>query len=174
MKNTRVLFSVVFSLCFVIACKKMPPQLPANKNVDDVQNTMSMMEINHQLALREDSLLQVYVANLKDKSFRKTETGLWYKIEKTKQGKKIKNNDVCQFSYELFSLDDKLLEKNEQEIIVIGKKQTIKGLEEGLQLLRKGDNAIFIIPWYLAYGMKGKEPLIAPYVSVIYRVKVFE
>jgi len=50
----------------------------------------------------------------------------------------------------------------------------VNGLEESMKLLREGDSATIIIPWYLGYGMKGKEPKIPPYTSIIYQIKISE
>jgi len=84
----------------------------------------------------------------------------------------IKDSTSCKISCQVSTLNGKVLQ-NEIKKLVIGKKLVATGLEEGLKLCRKGDNAIFIIPWYLAYGMKGNEPLIPPYTSLIYKIKVY-
>jgi len=68
-------------------------------------------------------------------------------------------------------LDGKKLEETVNRFVV-GKKQMVVGLEEGLKLMHGGDSAAFIIPWYLGYGMKGNAPLIAPYTSIIYKIKL--
>ena len=69
------------------------------------------------------------------------------------------------------SIRGKLL-KTEEKQVVIGKKQLIVGLEEGLKLMNRGDSATFIIPWYLAYGMKGDGSLIPAYTSIICKMNV--
>ena len=59
--------------------------------------------------------------------------------------------------------------KEEIKTNKLNKKELPTGLEEGLKLMRKGESARIIIPWYLAYGMQGNEE-IPPYTSIIYDV----
>ena len=68
-------------------------------------------------------------------------------------------------------LNGKLVESGEKRI-VIGKKQLVVGLEEGLKLMHRGDSATFIIPWYLGYGMKGYGQMVPSYTSLVYEVKL--
>jgi FKBP-type peptidyl-prolyl cis-trans isomerase len=70
-------------------------------------------------------------------------------------------------------LNGKVLQVDEKNII-IGKRQVVTGLEEGLKLMHKGESATFIIPWYLGYGMKGNEPLVPPYTTLIYQIKLLD
>jgi len=99
--------------------------------------------------------------------------GFWYKIYPSTDGTLIKDKEKCQFAYQLTSLDGKVMEQTNKQI-VIGKKQIVVGLEEGIKLLHKGDSATFIIPWYLGYGMKGNKSVVPPYTSLIYHIKVMK
>lgn len=65
----------------------------------------------------------------------------------------------------IYSLEGVLL-LNENQTLHIGRKETITGIEETLKLISKGCSASVILPWYLAFGSKGKEPEIPPYTSV--------
>jgi hypothetical protein len=171
MKFVRVLFSVFIVLCFLDGCRKMPPQLPANKNLDTTDNeVVALAQLNERMAIKEDSLLKEFVKKLHG-NFIKSPIGVWYFIENQTNGTTLKNSDSCCISWQMFSLEGKLLGKESCEKIVIGKKQIPVGLEEGLRLLHKGENAVFVVPWYLAYGMKGLPPDVPPYTSLIYKVK---
>jgi len=172
MYNTKKIIFLFFFCFLLLSCHKQQPQLPSNKGVEIDKNAVSLLAINQNLAKKEDGILKT-IALQKDKAFKKSEIGFWYKIERLGKGSKINDSTVCTFTYSLMSLKGKLLQRNEKQI-VIGKNQIIAGLEEGLKLMNKGDSATMIIPWYLAYGMKGEEPLIPPYTSLIYEVKVFD
>ena len=170
MNNTQKAITFFF-LCFLLlSCTKQQPQLPSNKGVDIDKRAVSLLTINQNLAKKEDGILKT-IALQKDKAFKRSEIGFWYKIERIGKGSKINDSTVCKFSCRLLSLKGKLL-KHDDKQIVIGKKQIVSGLEEGLKLMNKGDSATIIVPWYLAYGMKGEEPLIPPYTSLIYVVKI--
>ena len=161
----------LFLCFFLISCIKHSPQLPSNKGIVRDENAVSLLAINQNLAKKEDVFLKKFALQ-KDKAFKRSEMGFWYKIVQTGNGSKIKDSVNCEISCRLLSLKGKVLQKDVKKII-IGKKQVVVGLEEGLKLMNKGDSATFIIPWYLAYGMKGDEPLIPPYTSIIYEIKVF-
>lgn len=165
-----VLLALVF-FCVFTSCKKQAPQLPSNKgNVAD-ENVTTLLNINQNLASKEDSILEKQARQ--DPEFKRSELGFWYKIDKKTDLPLIKDKDNCKFAYRLSSIDGKILLEGEKAVI-IGKKQLVVGLEEGLKLLHKGERASFIIPWYLAYGMKGDDGEIPPYTSLIYQVNLAE
>ena len=170
MNNTYKTIALFFVFFLLLSCTKQRPQLPSNKGVEIDKNAVSLLAINQNLAKKEDVIIKT-IALQKDKAFKRSGIGFWYKIERVGKGPKINDSTVCTFSYRLMSLKGKLLQKDVKQI-VIGKKQTIAGLEEGLKLMNKGDSATVIVPWYLAYGMKGEEPLIPPYTSLIYVIKI--
>jgi FKBP-type peptidyl-prolyl cis-trans isomerase len=163
----------LYLFCFLlVSCNRPLPQLPSNKgNVVD-KNAVSLLAINQNLAGKEDNLIRKFALQ-QDKAFKRNGIGFWYKIEQVGNGSKIKDSVNCKISYTLLSLKGEVLQNEIVKQIIIGKKQDTVGLEEGLKLLSKGDSATLIVPWYLAYGMKGNEPIVAPYTSVIYRVRVF-
>jgi len=163
--------TLILLFLLMLSCSKPSPQLPSNKGKVIDENASGLLAMNQKLAIKEDSILEKFVLKT-DKAFKRSEIGFWYKIDRSGNGSGIKDSVDCTFSCTSTLLSGKILETNQIQL-VIGKKQTITGLEEGLKLLNKGDSATFIIPWYLAYGMNGKEPLIPPYTSLIYTVKVF-
>ena len=162
--------SIIFFL--LVSCQKQLPQLPANKSntVDAVGN--GLLKINEELILREDSLLADFVSK-SDSDFVKVKSGFWYKMNFKTNLKLLKVDDKCVVDYSVYTLDKELLSrKNEQ--IVIGKNQIVNGAEELLKQLHKGEKATLILPWYLAYGMKGDAENIPPYTSVIVYLHLLE
>lgn len=155
----------------LLSCTKQSPQTPSNKDKSVDKSTGSLLHINQKLAIKEDSQLKKFALR-RDKAFKKCEIGFWYKKDQLGNGSKLKDSVSCKFSYKLLSLKGKVLQSDEKQI-VIGKKQVIVGLEEGLKLMNKGDSATLIIPWYLAYGMKGNGSMIPPYTSIICMMKVY-
>lgn len=162
-------FCVLVLFSGLTACKRQAPQLPSNKNIAVDTAVASLLTINQDLIHKEDSLLEIYVKS-KNETFKRSEIGFWYKKNDSGNGNGIKNKAACNFTYKLSFLDGKVIE-NGRKSVIIGKKQLVTGLEEGLKLLHKGDIATFIIPWYLGYGMKGNEH-IPPYTSLRYEVRI--
>lgn len=154
-----------------VSCNKQSPQLPSNKgNVAD-KNVAVLLTINQNLATKEDSILQNFAD--KEIAFRKSKLGFWYKINQSTEGTFLKDKDICKFVFRMKLLNGQIIEEGEKQV-VIGKKQVVTGLEQGLKLMHKGDSATFIIPSYLGYGMKGNMPLIPPFTSIIYQVKLLK
>jgi FKBP-type peptidyl-prolyl cis-trans isomerase len=164
---------LAFVLCLCIgigSCKKQVPQLPSNKTVVDHSDEKGLLIINENLAAREDSILEIY-ASKNDKALKKADLGFWYKIAHSGSKTRIADKANCSFSYKLLLISGKMVDKGRKQI-VIGKKQIVVGLEEGIKLIHHGDSAVFIIPWYLGYGMKGEESLVPAYTSIIYEIKL--
>jgi len=152
------------------SCNKQTPQVPANKIVVDNSDAQTLLAINKNLTSKEDSLLEMYVAKT-DKKLIKNELGFWYKVARPGGKLKIEEETTCNFSYKLSLLNGKLVDQGKKQV-KIGKKEIVVGLEEGLKLIHHGDSALFIIPWYLGYGMKGEKSLVPAYTSIIYEIKV--
>lgn len=157
---------MVFSAC------KRSPQLPANKmtGVDTV--ALGMMEVNKKLTQHEDSTLAAYVAGI-DSGYVHNEMGFWYKTEIKTGNPRPAVNEKCRIEYSVYALQDNALFKKTVENIVIGKKNTVRGIEEGIKLMHKGEKATLILPWYLAYGMKGDGQNVPGYTSVKVIVRLY-
>lgn len=166
----KKIFFIFFALCVLLSCKKTTaPQLPSNKATVEDKDVLNLLEINQTLANKEDSLLQVYVSAI-DSVFVKDDIGFWYRIYKHTSGKSIKEKDNVMVAYQLFSLEEEYLDADTVQV-EIGKKQLPVALEEMVKRMKRGEEALVISPWYLAYGMKGNQT-VAPYTSVLYRVLV--
>lgn len=160
----NIAFIFPFLLIALVSCRKTAPQLPANKQDASDSVEVSMLKINQKLILHEDSMLADYISR-SDSDFIKNNLGFWYKINTKTDGASMKEKSKCFVFYRVYSLENNLLlEKN--DTIQIGKKQIINGIEEGVKLMKKGESATLILPWYEAYGMKGYEDKVKAYTSV--------
>lgn len=83
----------------------------------------------------------------------KTDSGLYYLIDKEGTGNKPTENSVVNIDYKLSFLDGTIIGKSESEIIEL--KQIIPGLREGIQLFKEGGEGVILIPSELAYGLSG-------------------
>lgn len=165
-------FLLFIFLGFVFSCKKPAPQLPSNKgNVVD-ENEAALLKVNTGLAFHEDSVLADYVKTLPAK-YIKSGLGFWYHINEKSDGDFLKDKETCHLEYKLLLMDGQIVQKADLNF-TLGKKEVVTGFEEAVKLLRKGEVATFIIPWYLAYGRKGLEPSIPPYTSLVYKVKLYK
>ena len=126
------------------------------------------------LVLEDETIAQYVKDNNLDAT--KTESGLYYVIEKKGAGPEIEEGDQASVHYAGYLLDGKLFDTSMKEVAManeiyneqrdqaggyspfdlqVGVGQVIPGWDEGLSLLRKGDKAKLIIPSPLAYGSRG-------------------
>ena len=95
-----------------------------------------------------------------------TQSGLRYKILQEGKGKKAEKGTTVSVHYKGQLLDgqvfDSSYQRNQPIDFTIGIGQVISGWDEGIQLLKVGDKARFIIPSNLAYGSSGAGGVIPP------------
>ena len=88
--------------------------------------------------------------------FKTTASGIKYAIISQGEGPAIEANKTVTVHYSGYLLNgtmfDSSVERDEPIMFVVGQGQVIPGWDEGMQLLKKGDKARFIIPPQLGYG----------------------
>lgn len=129
------------------------------------ENAVKQLEI-------DTKIIEDYLAE-KNIQATKTESGLYYVIEKEGAGPEIESGDLAFVHYAGYLLDGTLFDSSIKEIaqanntyneqrdaqggygpleVSVGQGRVIPGWDEGLALLKKGDKAKFFIPSTLAYG----------------------
>jgi peptidylprolyl isomerase len=88
--------------------------------------------------------------------FKTTASGLKYAIISQGEGPVVEAGKVVTVHYSGYlqngTMFDSSVERDEPIMFVVGQGQVIPGWDEGMQLLKKGDKARFIIPPQLGYG----------------------
>lgn len=108
---------------------------------------------------------------------KETSSGLWYRIIKEGSGPRIEKNRFLSYEFRTSLIDGRLCYVSDSlnpKKIIVGKGNIEAGLEEGLQLLREGSEAIFIIPPYLAHGNFGDRNKIPGASIIIVEVGIVE
>lgn len=132
---------------------------------------------------------------LKEKNIQasKTESGLYYVIEKQGEGPEIETGNLAFVHYAGYLLDGTIFDTSVKELaqannvyneqrdiaggyapleVAVGEGRVIPGWDEGLGLLKKGDKAKFFIPSTLAYGERGAGAMIKPNSILIFDVEI--
>lgn len=125
----------------------------------------------------------------------KTESGLYYIIEKNGNGPAIEEGDQASVHYAGYLLNGKIFDTSIKEVaeanniynpqrdqaggyapfeLQVGVGQVIPGWDEGLSMLKKGDKAKFIIPSPLAYGSRGAGADIPANSILIFDVEIMD
>jgi tetratricopeptide (TPR) repeat protein len=105
-----------------------------------------------------------------------TVSGLKYIILKQGKGKRSEIGKVAEVHYTGWLLDGKKFDssrdRNEPFEFVLGAKQVIKGWDEGVALMKIGDEFRMILPPDLAYGKRGAGEVIPPDATLIFDVEL--
>ena len=112
------------------------------------------------------------------KGYDETPSGLRYTILQNGEGKKATKGANVSVHYKGQLLDGTVFDssyKRKQPIdFAIGMGQVIAGWDEGIQLLKVGDKARFVIPSNLAYGSAGAGGVIPPNATLIFDVELMD
>jgi len=106
-------------------------------------------------------------------------SGLKYIIvEKSNSGIKPQPKKKVKVHYTGYFTDGKIfdssLERGFPFEFVVGANLVIKGWEEGILLMEKGDKFRFIIPYHLAYGEEGFYNIIPPKSTLIFDIELID
>lgn len=140
------------------------------------------------LVAEEGKTIEAYIKE-KGLTASKTESGLYYVIEKEGTGEATTPGTTMYVNYAGYLLDGTLFDTSMPEVakannifdaerpyealpVNVGMGQVIPGWDEGLMLLKKGSKGKFIIPSPLGYGENGAGAMIPPNSILIFDVEV--
>lgn len=114
--------------------------------------------------------------NLQNKAIVKTPSGLQYQILKQGQGITPQTNSTVTLNYEGRLLDQTVFDSSiaRQQPVTLKLNEMIKGLNEGIQLMKEGEKVRFFIPAQLAYGEIGSGDVIEPNSTLIFDVELMK
>lgn len=101
-------------------------------------------------------------------------SGLKYIIFEATDGIKPQPHDTVVIKYVGKFMNgnifDASYDRNDTLVFEVAAQKVIKGLDEGLLMINKGEKVRFIIPYQLAYGENGREPIIPAKSDLIFDV----
>lgn len=107
-----------------------------------------------------------------------TESGLYYIRTKKGSGAKPKNGEKVKVHYTGTLLDgtkfDSSVDRGEPFEFPIGQGRVIKGWDEGIAMMQKGEKGILVIPSSIGYGPRGSGPVIGPYSTLVFEVELID
>jgi FKBP-type peptidyl-prolyl cis-trans isomerase len=110
--------------------------------------------------------------------FNKAESGLRYQIIQKGNGAKAEKGKTVSVHYKGQLADgtvfDSSYKRNQPIDFPLGMGQVISGWDEGIQLLKVGDKARFVIPSHLGYGSRGAGGVIPPDATLIFDVELMD
>jgi FKBP-type peptidyl-prolyl cis-trans isomerase FkpA len=109
-----------------------------------------------------------------------SESGMYFIPLEQGDGRKVEKGDIVTVNYEGKFLngeffDSTVKRKQPFEFVYGTEWQVIRGLEEAIGKMRKGDRALIILPSELAWGADGSSTgIIPPFTSVIYEIELID
>ncbi len=143
---------------------------PDSRSNSAPRTEAELIEINKSLITQDRGIITDYVSK-SERSFTETNTGLWYSIIGNGTGPVVKTGDNVSFDYECTLLNGDPCYSG-TETIRVGYTDAGSGVTEGLQLMQKGRDYLFIEPPYLAYGLTGDGARIPGRAILIYRIRI--
>jgi FKBP-type peptidyl-prolyl cis-trans isomerase len=166
-----VLFLII--LILDLSCSGNPGQEKAPAMTQEEEKEM-LLRINKFLVRKDIDLIKSY-AERRGWDMEVTESGLYFEIYEETDGTRAEPGMHIRINYTLSLMDGTLCyssEKDGEKKFQLGKSLEISGLEQGIELMRVGEKARFIMPPHLAYGLLGDEERIPARSIIVYEVEL--
>ncbi len=109
---------------------------------------------------------------------KKTPSGLMYVVTEEGEGSKPKSGQMVKAHYTGTLLNgskfDSSRDRGKPFEFPVGKRRVIRGWDEAFLDMKKGEKRILIIPYSLAYGVRGRPPIIPPKATLVFDVELID
>ncbi|MGB0767932.1 MAG: FKBP-type peptidyl-prolyl cis-trans isomerase, partial [Phycisphaeraceae bacterium] len=144
---------------------------------EQVQETLGAFNAYMQAKQKQEAIDegQAYIDGLKaEDGWKKTESGIAYRVIEAGEGESPDANDVATMDYELRLPGSDVIQTtfDTEQTVPFSAQQVIKGWGEILQLMKPGATFETAIPYTLGYGEAGSPPDIPPYATLIFKMKM--
>ena len=172
MMNNRHAIWFVLIVSFLCNCGRDKSRTVTE---EDFQKTKeALVGANRILVKKDQERIKSFIER-KGWEMKETQTGLWYQIYHDGNGDLAQPGMMISLAYTVSLLDGSLCYDSDSlgcKNFKIGQGGVESGLEEGVLLLREGDQARFIMPPHLAHGLTGDGNAIPPRSIILYDVEV--
>jgi FKBP-type peptidyl-prolyl cis-trans isomerase len=166
------LFTMLITALTLISCGRQS-EVP---QVDEAELREQMMEANKNL-MRTESRMIDSIIDLHELRMNVSGTGLRYRQEQSGAPQNILEGDTVLIAYKIWLSDSTLVSEVSGENplpVIAGKGYEIKGIDEAILMMHRGERTTLIIPSHLAWGMRGDGKLIPPAATLFAELTVTE
>lgn len=171
--NPNVLVLLLFA--FFLACNSPSPRRPIVKS--SVPVLEKSVTLNKKIVALEQAYIKRFVAKDTLHDYINSNKGFWYCYlhKNSSESHPCKGNQVF-YEQEIQSLDGTVLVSKEAlgiQSYVVDKEHRMKGLQEGIKIMRLGEEMQFVFSSFVAYRSKGNlEFNIGPNQPIVCRIKL--
>jgi len=158
-----VVFFLIVSACGSNTGQNQGKIEPGKKEMED---------LNRYFVQKDRERIENYIER-KGLSMKESSSGLWYQILSEGEGPAFSDNSRIIYEYECSLLDGDICYSSVltgPKEIVLGRSEIEAGLDQGFRLLKPGGKAIFILPPFLGYGLKGDGKKIPSRAIIVYNI----
>lgn len=151
MRTSLILFFVVF----IVSCNQNVARRPKTQTPNNFYK--EVVEQNKKLNKREELMIENVLKKDTINAFNVSSSGFWYTyfVKDSLANITPKTNDVVTLEYNIMDLYGNEIYKNQELTYKVDKENIITGLAEGVKLMKEGEEMLFVIPSYVAYGIVG-------------------
>ncbi len=155
---------------FIILIPSCKSSADRTKPVDTKNQKEELIRNQQSIVKNESEDIDLYV-NRRSLKMVTTKTGLRYNIYKSGTGNRFPvNDDWVKINYSVSLLDGSQVYSSDSSGALefqVGKSDIASGFQEGIQLMKEGDKATFIVPSHLGYGLTGDGDQIKHYEALV-------
>jgi len=154
----------------IISCRPGSDKITVRKGPGNKE----MAALNRFLVQKDRERIENYIER-RNLTMTESPSGLWYHIKKEGNGNYLTDNDQIVMEYSCTLLDGTNCYSSEQSgpmEVILGRSEMAPGLDQGLRMLKREGEAIFILPPFMAYGLKGDGNKIPSRSVIVYDIKI--
>ena len=169
MKNSILL---IFIVAFV-SCSAPKPRKPiVRKTATFLKESIERNKVINQV---EEQALLDYIRIDSMNNYSTSPNGFWYRYTKDSLATKLPvKGDEVTYAYEIKDVNNQILYTKEElgdRTYLVDREELISGLQDGLKLMKEGEEMVFLFPSYKAYGYSGYKK-IAGNQPLVYTVEL--
>jgi gliding motility-associated peptidyl-prolyl isomerase len=173
MKNKWI---VLLGFFFAIyACTEQEARRPESYSSSKKVN--ETIELYSKMVAHENALIEGFIKRDSLHEYQNSQKGFWFRyLSKNEKGVSPVKGDKVLFEQAIFSLEGEMLYSAEElglQEYWIDKEYVIRGIREGIKLMKEGEEVLFVLPSFVAYRSKGDDKKrIGSNESILTRIKL--
>ncbi|NIJ45468.1 gliding motility-associated peptidyl-prolyl isomerase [Wenyingzhuangia heitensis] len=158
-----------------VSCTQSKPRRAINKVKASKKVEYSIL-YNKKINSIQEKLIKDYIQKDSLLTYEYSPYGFAYAVVKssTKPKKVIKESSVLTFSKSVFLLNNKEVYPEEILTVKLNTSNLIKGIIEGLKLMREDEEIKFIFSSFVAHGLNGDKNKIGSHTPIVVNIKLLK
>lgn len=157
------------------ACEPKEEPITSKKTINEEAVKQQFIKANQQLVQKESDEMDYY-AKSHQMPFVTTKSGVRYYVYKASaKGDSIREGMEISMHFKVFLMNGTEVYNSKEsgkKTFIVGQENLESGIHKGVQFLKRGDQALILIPSHLAHGLLGDSKKIPPQMPIVYDVQI--